>query len=45
MTGLNSGQVERLSRLKEEVDAGLEALLDDAEAAGVAKSWPWRAMS
>ena len=34
MTGLNSGQVERLSRLKEEVDAGLEALLDDAEAAG-----------
>ncbi|RJV02285.1 MAG: polyprenyl synthetase family protein [Candidatus Poseidoniales archaeon] len=34
MTGLNSVQVERLSALKDEVDGGLEALLDDAAAAG-----------
>jgi len=34
MTGLTSSQVERLSALKDEVDAGLDALLDDAEAAG-----------
>ena len=34
MTGLSSVQVERLSDLKDEVDGGLEALLDDAESAG-----------
>jgi hypothetical protein len=34
MTGLSSVQVERLSDLKDEVDGGLESLLEDAESAG-----------